>query len=63
MSHIANSHYGVTFLTTVTNEEILKVLALIDNANNIIDKFFGVRTSFDIVICRGGWEMEIQFIS
>ncbi len=63
MSYIANSHYGVTFLTTVTNEEILKVLALIDNANNIIDNFFGVRTSFDIVICRSGWEMEIQFIS
>jgi hypothetical protein len=38
-------------------------LTLIDNANNIIDKDFGVRTSFDIVICRGGWEMEIQFIS
>jgi hypothetical protein len=63
MSYIANSQYGITFLTKVTKEEILKVLALIDNANNIIDKYFGVRTSFDIVICRGGWEMEIQFIS
>jgi hypothetical protein len=62
-SHIVNSHYDITFLTKVTNEEIVKVVALIDNANNIIDKYFGVRTSFDIVICRGGWEMEIQFIS
>lgn len=63
ISHIVNSHDDITFLTKVTNEEIVKVVALIDNANNIIDKYFGVRTSFDIVICRGGWEMEIQFIS
>ena len=58
-SDIVNSRYDITFLTKVTNEEIVKVVALIDNANNIIDKYFGVRTSFDIVICRGGWEMEI----
>lgn len=63
MSHIVNSTYSITFLTNVTKEEIVRVVALIDNANNIIDKYFGVRTSFDIVICRGGWEMEIQFIS
>ena len=63
MSHIVNSQYGIIFLTKVTNEEMLKILTLIDNANNIIDKYFGVKTSFDIVLCRGGWEMEIQFIS
>src|ERR687890_883226 len=63
MSHIVNSTYGITFLTEVTKEEIVRVVTLIDNANSIIDKYFGVRTSFDIVICRGGWEMEIQFIS
>jgi hypothetical protein len=63
MSHIVNSYYGIKFLTRVNNEEIVKVVALIDNANNIIDKYFGFTTSFDIVICRGGWEMEIQFIS
>ena len=63
MSHIVNSTYGITFLTEVTKEEIVRVVALIDNANSIIDKYFGVRTSFDIVICRGDWEMEIQFIS
>ena len=63
MSHIGNSNYGITFLTKVTKEEIVRVVALIDNANSIIDKYFGVRTSFDIVICRGSWEMEIQFIS
>lgn len=63
MSDIVNSNYSITFLTNVTKEEIVRVVALIDNANSIIDKYFGVRTSFDIVICRGGWEMEIQFIS
>ena len=63
MSYIDNSYCDIRFLTKVTTEEIQKILTLINNANNIIFENFGVRTSFDIVICRGGWEMEIQYIS
>src|SRR5437764_355361 len=40
-----------------------KVLMLIGSADEIIAEYFGVRTSFDIVICQGSWEMEIQVIS
>ena len=36
---------------------------LIGSADEIIAEYFGVRTSFDIVICHGSWEMEIQVIS
>jgi hypothetical protein len=35
----------------------------IESANNIIYEYFGTTTSFDIVICRGSWEMEVQIIS
>ena len=54
---------AVTFLTDVDSEEIQKVRLLIDNANKIIDQYFGIQTSFDIIICRGSWEMEVQVIS
>ncbi|MGB7956089.1 MAG: hypothetical protein WCF23_19115 [Candidatus Nitrosopolaris sp.] len=53
----------MTLLTDIPTEEMQKVLMLIDNANVIITGYFGVRTSFDIVICHGSWEMEIQVIS
>jgi hypothetical protein len=36
---------------------------LIESANNIIYEYFGTTTSFDIIICRGSWEMEVQIIS
>ena len=56
-------HRSMTVLTEISKEEMQKVLTFIDHANKIIDEYFGVRTSFDIVICRGSWEMEIQVIS
>jgi hypothetical protein len=40
-----------------------KVLGFINNSNKIIHGYFGIRTSFDIIICYGSWEMEVQFIS
>jgi hypothetical protein len=35
----------------------------IESANNIIYEYFGTTTSFDIIICHGSWEMEVQIIS
>lgn len=40
-----------------------KVFAIIDAATNVIYEYFGARTAFDIIICRGCWEMEVQIIS
>lgn len=55
--------FGINFLTDASSEEIQKISALIEHANNTIDKYFGIRTAFDVLICRGSWEMEVQVIS
>jgi hypothetical protein len=61
--YVTKSHYDITFLTDMSSEEMQKVLMFLDNANKIIDEYFGLRTSFDIVVCSGCWEMEVQVIS
>jgi hypothetical protein len=53
----------VTFLTYATSEEVKKILSWIKYANQIINDHFGIVTSFDVLICRGRWEMEVQVIS
>jgi hypothetical protein len=58
-----SSKFQVTFLTDATNDEIEKVSSWIKYANNIIHDYFGITTSFDVLICRGRWEMEVQVIS
>jgi hypothetical protein len=54
---------GITFLTDATIDEIQKVFSLIEYANKTVGEYFGIITSFDILICRGSWEMEVQVIS
>ena len=58
-----SSKCQVTFLTDATSEEIEKVSSWIKYANRIINEYFGIATSFDVLICRGRWEMEVQVIS
>jgi hypothetical protein len=58
-----SSKFQVTFLTDATNDEIEKVSSWINYANRIIHDYFGITTSFDVLICRGRWEMEVQVIS
>jgi hypothetical protein len=58
-----SSKRQVTFLTDANNDEIEKVLSWIKYANKIINDYFGITTSFDVLICRGRWEMEVQVIS
>ncbi len=54
---------AVSFLTSTTNEEVKKVTSWIKYANEIINDYFGMVTSFDVLICRGRWDMEVQIIS
>ncbi len=54
---------AVSFLTGTTNEEVKKVTSWIKYANKIINDYFGIVTSFDVLICRGRWDMEVQIIS
>jgi hypothetical protein len=53
----------VSFITGTTNEEVKKVTSWIKYANEIINDYFGMVTSFDVLICRGRWDMEVQIIS
>jgi len=53
----------VSFLTVTTNEEVKKVTSWIKYANEMINDYFGMVTSFDVLICRGRWDMEVQIIS
>jgi hypothetical protein len=53
----------VSFLTGATREEVKKVSSWVEYANKLINDYFGTITSFDILICRGRWEMEVQVIS
>jgi hypothetical protein len=60
---IGLSQRDITFLSELSSSEFQKVFAFIDTANNLLYEYFGARTSFDIIICRGSWEMEVQIIS
>jgi hypothetical protein len=57
------SKFEVSFLTHATSDEVNKISSWIKYANKIIDDYFGIVTSFDVLICRGRWEMEVQVIS
>jgi len=54
---------AVSFLTGTPNEEVKKVTSWIKYANEIINDYFGMVTSFDVLICQGRWDMEVQIIS
>ncbi len=60
---VCTSKCEVIFLTNTTSEEIKKILSWVKYANQMISDYFGTTTSFDILICRGMWEMEVQVIS
>lgn len=53
----------VTFLTETSLQEMQNVFLLIEHANKVIYDYFGVASSFDILICRGTWEMEVQVVA
>ena len=53
----------IVFLSELAQSDMQKVSAIIDAETNVIYEYFGARTAFDIIICRGCWEMEVQIIS
>jgi hypothetical protein len=58
-----SSKCQLNFLTSVTSDEVERISSWVKYANRIIADYFGVTTSFDVLICRGRWEMEVQVIS
>jgi len=57
------TNHDLIVLSPIPVEIMQKVIMFIDTANQIIVEYFGIKTSFDIIICQGSWEMEIQVIS
>ena len=57
------SKCAVSFLTGASREEVKKVSSWVKYANKMINDHFGIVTSFDVIICRGRWEMEVQVMS
>ena len=53
----------ITFLSEVNIDEVNKISSLVEHANKMINDYFGIITTFDVLICRGSWEMEVQVIS
>jgi len=60
---IMKTNHDLIVLSPIPVEIMQKVIMFIDAANQIIVEYFGIKTSFDIIICQGSWEMEIQVIS
>jgi hypothetical protein len=57
------SHSDILFLSQSSSSQFQKVTTFIDIANNMIYEYFGKKTNFDIIICHGSWEMEVQIVS
>jgi hypothetical protein len=57
------SQRNILFLSQLSRPEFQKVTTFIETANNMVYEYFGTRTNFDIIICHGSWEMEVQVIS
>ena len=53
----------ITFLSETNSDKARKILLFIDHANKTIKDYFGIVTTFDILICHGSWEMEVQIMS
>jgi hypothetical protein len=53
----------ILFLCKLPESDMQKVSTLIDAARDIIYEYFEARTTFDIIICYGPWDMEVQIVS
>lgn len=51
------------YISEFSLDEIQRVTAFVEEANTIVFNYFGITTSFDILICRGSWQMELQMVS
>jgi hypothetical protein len=54
---------NIVFLADITADEARKIHVMIEQANRLVEDYFGITCSFDVVVCRGSWEMEVQIIS
>jgi hypothetical protein len=63
MSIITKTNCRITFPEETTIEEVSNIVALVDADNEMISRFLGAESKFDIIVCKGSWDMEVQKIS
>lgn len=63
MSVTSKTNCRITFLGQNTDEEIKKIVSIIDLANEMVLEYFGVYNTYDIIVCKDNWAMEVQILS
>jgi len=57
-------YYGkVEFLYEAEEQERQKILKMLEIAGRMVWDYFGKKCDYDVLICDGGWCMEVQTIS
>jgi hypothetical protein len=55
---------NISFLSNdLSEKEINKIMLFVDQANEIIKRYFGVKSTFCLIICNGELEMQTQVMS
>jgi hypothetical protein len=60
------NHCGsnISFLSNnLSEKEINKIMLFVERANEIIKRYFGVKSTFHLIICSGELEMQTQILS
>jgi hypothetical protein len=55
---------NISFLSNdLSEKEINKIMLFVDQANEIINRYLGVKSTFRLIICSGELEMQTQILS
>ena len=58
MSIRTKTNCRTTFLEETTIREVSNIVALVHAAYEMISCLLGAESKFDIIVCRGSWDME-----
>ena len=62
--YLSHSDNNISFLSDdLSEKEIIKIMLFVDQANKIIKRYFGVKSTFCLIICNGELEMQSQIMS
>jgi hypothetical protein len=62
--YLDHSDNNISFLSNdLSEKEINKIMLFVDQANEIIKRYFGVKSTFCLIICNGELEMQTQIMS
>jgi hypothetical protein len=62
--YLDHSDNNISFLSNdLSEKKINKIMLFVDQANEIIKRYFGVKSTFCLIICNGELEMQTQIMS